>query len=44
MIDNFNFYGVLATHFLIKYNWIYYIYLVKIEDIESPFCDEGILE
>jgi 8-oxo-dGTP diphosphatase len=43
-IDNFKFCGMLTESSPIKYNWICYIYLAQIEDIEPPFCDEGTLE
>ncbi len=43
-IENFKFCGILTESSPLKYNWICYIYLAQIEDIEPPFCDEGILE
>lgn len=43
-IEDFKFCGILTESSPLKYNWICYIYLAQIEDIEPPFCDEGILE
>ena len=43
-IDDFKFCGILTESSPMNYNWICYIYLAQIEDIEPPFCDEGILE
>jgi 8-oxo-dGTP diphosphatase len=43
-IDDFKFCGILTESSPLKYNWISYIYLAQIDDIEPPFCDEGILE
>jgi 8-oxo-dGTP diphosphatase len=43
-IDNFKFCGILTESSPLAYNWICYIYLAQIENIEPPFCDEGILE
>lgn len=43
-IEDFKFCGMLTESSPINYNWICYIYLAQIDDIEPPFCDEGILE
>jgi 8-oxo-dGTP diphosphatase len=42
--NKFKFCGILTENSTIDYNWICYIYLAQIEDIEPPFCDEGVLE
>lgn len=43
-IENPKFCGIITETSPVKYNWICYIYIVQIDDIEPPFCDEGTLE
>jgi 8-oxo-dGTP diphosphatase len=40
-IDAPRFCGLLTETSPIEYNWIVYIYIAEIQDIEPPFCDEG---
>jgi 8-oxo-dGTP diphosphatase len=43
-LDNLTFFGTLIETSPTKYNWISYIYLSDIEDIEPENSTEGILE
>jgi 8-oxo-dGTP diphosphatase len=43
-INDWKYCGTLTETSPTKYNWVSYTYLAEIEDIEPPYCNEGILK
>lgn len=43
-IEKFRYKGLLTETSASNYNWINFVYLAEIEDINPPHCSEGILE
>ncbi|WP_276682592.1 NUDIX hydrolase [Empedobacter brevis] len=42
-VDTMKFCGILTESSPTKYNWVNYVYMADIDDIEPPLCNEGTL-